>query len=105
VIVRITSGEAKLGEQNLTIKNDFRIDGPLAYTLRKELVFRIPDLATEIRGDLSSGRPLNVLSPWFSCSPKSGVLDAGNGYTIDGAIYTDDHAGNRTAKTDQRAAV
>lgn len=47
VIVKIKSGEAKLGERKLAIKNDFRIDGPLAYTLRNELVFRISDQVTQ----------------------------------------------------------
>jgi len=36
---------------------------------------------------------------------KSGAFAPGDGMTIDGASYTLDNAGNRTAKTDQRTAM
>lgn len=47
MIVRITSDGAKLAEENLTIKDDFQIDGPLRYTLKKDLVLVRRDEATD----------------------------------------------------------
>jgi RHS repeat-associated protein len=41
----------------------------------------------------------------WRCANSSGETAAGSAVTIDGATYTVDNAGNRTAKTDQRAAV
>lgn len=50
VVLKIASGEAKLAEENLSIKDDFRIDAPLRYTLRKDLILHIQEAATKAHG-------------------------------------------------------
>lgn len=51
VILKIASGKAKLAEENLSIKDDFRIDAPLRYTLRKDLILHLRDAATNTHGN------------------------------------------------------